>query len=128
MDMDNKTESLRNMAALLSEANGHRSRETVTIASGAGVLAAGMVLGKITASAKYIPSPAAQVAGKEGAETATAVLGHGVDATSADVEAVVIARDAEVKAAMLVYDASVDDATKISAKTTQLAAVGTIVR
>ena len=38
---------------ILSEANGQRSREAITIASGAGIIAAGTVLGKVTATGKY---------------------------------------------------------------------------
>lgn len=117
------TETPRDLGFLLSEGPRTLSRETVVIASGAGKLNAGTVLGKITASGKYIPSPAAQVAGKEGAETAVAVLGYEVDATSTDVQTVVIANDAEVKRPMLVFDPSVNDATKQTAKLTQLRAV-----
>lgn len=117
------TETPRDLAFLLSEANGYLSREPITIASGAGVLKAGTVLGKITASSKYVASPDALVVGKEGAETATAVLGYEVDATSADVETVGITNDAEVKDLMLVFDASVNDSTKRGTKLTQLRAV-----
>ena len=117
------TETPRDLGFLLSEGPRTLSRETVVIASGAGKLNAGTVLGKITASGKYIPSPAAQVAGKEGAETAVAVLGYEVDATSTDVQTVVIANDAEVKRPMLVFDTSVNDATKQTTKLTQLRAV-----
>lgn len=118
------TEGARDLAFLLSEGNGYQSREVVTIASGAGVLVAGTVLGKITASGKYWPSPDAEVVGKEGAEAAIAVLGYRVDATSADVtDAVAITNDAEVKDPMLIFDDSVDDDTKRAAKVTQLRAV-----
>jgi hypothetical protein len=41
---------------ILSEANGQRSREAITIASGAGIIAAGTVLGKVTATGKYLAS------------------------------------------------------------------------
>ncbi len=54
------------------ELNGNYSRETVTLKAGTNY-ALGSVLGKITATAKYRLSPAAQVAGDEGAETAAAV-------------------------------------------------------
>ncbi|CUX63296.1 head decoration protein [Agrobacterium leguminum] len=117
------TETPRDLAVLLSEANGYLSREVLTIASGAGKLLAGTVLGKVTASNKYVASPNASVVGKEGAETAVAILGYEVDATSTDVKAVCITNDAEVKNPMLVFDASVDDATKRAAKLTQLRAV-----
>lgn len=117
------TENARNLAFVLSEANGKRSREVLTIASGAGKVEAGTVIGKITASGKYIPSPNAEVTGSEGAETATAICGYTIDATSADVDVACITNDAEVKDPMLVFDDTVDNGTKRTAKLTQLAAV-----
>ena len=62
------------------ELNGNYCRETVTLKSGTNY-PLGSVLGKITASGKYRLSPAAQVVGDEGAETAVAVLIEAVDAT-----------------------------------------------
>lgn len=121
--METFTEKARNLAFLLSEANGYLSREVLTIASGAGVLEAGTVLGKITASSKYVPSPNAEVVGKEGAETGVAILGYGVDATDADVEVICVTNDAEAKEPMLLFEASVNDSTKRAAKLTQLRAV-----
>lgn len=126
--LETKTEGARNLAFVLSEGNGKISRDVVTIASGAGKLEAGTVLGRITASEKYVASPDAEIVGKEGAETAMAVLAYRVDATSEDVEAVVIARHAEVKEPMLVFDASVDNASKIAAKLEQLSAATIIAR
>lgn len=126
--METKIEGARNLGFVLSEANGSRSRGVATIASGAGKLEAGTVLGVVTASGKLVASPNAEVVGKEGAEAATSILAYAVDATDADAEAVIIERDAEVKAAELAYDASVNDATKKTAKATQLAAKGIIVR
>lgn len=121
--METKTEKARDLAFVLSEANGLLSREVLTIKSGAGVLEAGTVLGKITATGKHIPAPDAEVVGSEGAETAVAILGYGVDATDADVEAVCVTNDAEVKDPMLIFDDSVDDNTKRTAKLTELRAV-----
>lgn len=126
--LETKTEGARNLAFVLSEGNGKISRDVVTIASGAGKLEAGTVLGRITASENYVASPEAEVVGKEGAETAMAVLAYRVDATSEDVEAVVIARHAEVKEPMLVFDATVDNASKIAAKLEQLSAATIIAR
>lgn len=114
------TEQSRALGFVLSEANGHLSYDVLTIASGAGKLQAGTVLGKITASSKYIASPAAQVTGKEGAETASAILAYPVDATSADVTVPCMTNDAEVKLPELIFDASVNDATKRAAKVAQL--------
>ena len=122
--MESFSEKARPLAFLLSEANGLLSRDTVTIVSGAGKLEAGMVIGKITASGKYTASPNAQVTGSEGAETASAILAYPVDATDADVTAVVVNKDAEAKSPMLKFHTSVNDATKRNAKLTQLRAVG----
>lgn len=122
--MEKKTMGPRNLDFVLSEGNGNISYETVTIASGAGVLRPGTLLGQITASQKWAGSPNAETVGIEGAETAKAILAYGVDATSADQTAVVLRRDAEVKRDYLLFHASVDDATKISAKHSQLAAAG----
>lgn len=121
--METFTEKARNLAFILSEANGLQSRDVLTIAAGSGPLQAGTILGKITANGKYTASPNAQVAGLEGAETAVAVLGYGVDATNTDVEVVCITNDAEVKAPMLLAHASVSDAAKRTAKIAQLRSV-----
>lgn len=118
----------RNLAFLLSEAAGHRSRNTVTIARGSGKLAAGTVLGKVAHTGEYIPATDAEVTDREGAETAVAILAHGVDATGQAVETVAIDRDAEARLPMLSFDASVDDQTKTDAKIAQLNAVGIRVR
>lgn len=117
------TETPRDLAFVLSEANGMLSREPITVASGSGIVKAGTLLGKVTASSKYVPSPNASTVGKEGAETATAILAYEVDATSADVATVGITNDAEVKKPMLIYDSTVDDDTKKAAKLTQLRTV-----
>ena len=114
----------RNLDFVLSEGNGNISYETVTIASGAGKLVPGTVLGEITASKKWTASPSAEVVGIEGAETGKAVLAYGVDATAADQQAVIFRRDGEVKRDYLAFHESVNDAAKIAAKHAQLAAAG----
>jgi hypothetical protein len=89
----------------------------------------GAVLGRITASGKYRLSPAAQVVGDEGAETAVAVLIDGVDATAADTQGLVVARGPTiVSKAILAFDASVDLPAEIAAKHAQLAAAGIVPR
>lgn len=101
------------------------SREVVTIASGAGVLEPGEVLGEVTASSKFVPSPDT---GGDGSQTATAVLLTAVDATDADVVNVpVLARHAIVRSFGLSFDSSVDDAAKVATKHDQLKAVGILV-
>jgi hypothetical protein len=111
--------------AILSEANFHRSRDTIVIASGSGVIAPNTVLAKLDATGRYKPSTAT---GADGGQTAIAVNIYGVDATSADVPVAAITRDAEIKAYALTYDATVNDDAKKLAKRTQLAAVGIISR
>lgn len=127
--MSTSTEGPRNLAHILSEGNGNISRGLVTIASGQGELAAGTVLGKITATNKFAVSPNTAVVGIEGAETATCVLAYAVDATDADISgAIVTDRLAEMKGLQLIYHSSVDDAAKTTAKSVQLAASNIIVR
>lgn len=123
--MTTLTEKMHEGEAILSEANGHRSRDNVTMLSGSGVVKAGTVVGKITASGKYQPSPATDA---NGSGVANAVTIADVDATSADAVVAVIARDAEVNGDFLTYEATVDTAPEIAAKAVQLAAVGIIVR
>lgn len=123
--MTTLTEGRHAAEFVLSEANGGRSRESVTVGAGAD-LKAGTVVGIETASGEYLASPAT---GSTGEETAVAVLLYDANAASAAVDNVaVIARDAEVNGNILAYDASVDTAPEIAAKATQLAAVGIIVR
>ncbi|WP_142847236.1 head decoration protein [Telmatospirillum sp. J64-1] len=82
---------------LVSEANGSRSRESVIFAAGHAV-PAGAVLGRVTATGKYVPvSPAAE----DGSEKAAGISHAAVDATDADAPGVITARDAEVNAAEL---------------------------
>lgn len=109
---------------ILSEANGKRSRENITIASGAGKLPAGTVLGKVTSTGFYV---AYDNDATNGSQTAVGVLIAGVDATSSQVAAAMIARDAEVNENELVWD---DDngTSDINAGIADLANVGIIVR
>jgi hypothetical protein len=80
------------------------SRETVTIVSGAGVVTIGTMLGIITASGKY--SKATQ-AGVDGTAVPAGILLGTVDATSADVKAVVLKRGpADINANKIVFDSS----------------------
>jgi len=110
---------------VLSEANGGRSRDTITIVSGAGVVKVGTVLGKITASGKYTPSPAT---GADGAQTGAAVILYEVDATSADVAVAAIVRHAEVNKNLLVYEATVDQPAEKVTKNGELATAGILAR
>ena len=110
---------------IVSEAaNIYRSREQVIIASGSGVLKAGAILGKVTASGKYAPvNPAAS----NGTQTAAAILFEGCDATAEDVRRTITARDTEVHADVLIWPAGTTDPQKTTAMG-QLASSGIIGR
>lgn len=123
-----KSETPRNCGFVLSEANGNRSRDNVTLEGGftdAGVLKAGTVLGKLTSGGKYVASPAS---GADGSQTAVAVLLYETDISDGDVDAAVLSSDAEVNGGELEYEATVDTDNEIAAKATQLLAVGIKVR
>ena len=122
------TEGRHSTEGLLSEANFHRSRDNIVIAAGAGLIVAGMVLGKVTASGKYVPSANAEVTGEEGAEVGAAIALYNCDATSADQKVAAITRDAEWNGNTLSFDSTVNDAGKKATKVAQLAAKGIIAR
>lgn len=63
-----------------------RVTRLVTVASGSGALPAGAVLGRITASKRYALSVAMA---SDGSEAPRAILAEPVDATAADVQAIV---------------------------------------
>lgn len=107
---------------MISEANGHLSREKVTVDTG--VLKVGTVLGKITASGKYVQ---VNLAASDGSEVAAGILWDAVDATDADVIGVAHVRECEVNGAELVYPdgASQND---IDAINEALASLNIIVR
>ena len=101
------------------------TRETVTIASGAGKLEPGTVLGKITTGGKYtVLAPAAT----NGSQNAAGLLWDGVDATDADVPGVVILRGPAI---VNRHEVSLPDGAteaQITAATTALATIGIILR
>ena len=101
------------------------TRETVTIASGAGKLEPGTVLGKITTGGKFTGlAPAAT----NGSQTAAGILWAAVDATDADAPGVVILRGpAIVNRHEIVWPEGTTEA-QITAATTALAALGIILR
>ena len=115
---------------LVSEANGTRSREVVTIAQGH-KLPPGTVLGKVEATGKYVPVDPANGTGQgetpDGSQTAVAVLFAAVDTTEAEKPGVVTARDAEVADHALTWPAAITQPQK-TAELGQLAAVGIVVR
>lgn len=80
--------------------DGNLSRDNIVVASGAGVLLPGTVLGKITASGKYVQ---VDHTASDGSQNAAGILFGRVDATSADANAVMVSRHAEVRGSALIY-------------------------
>ena len=101
------------------------TRDTVTVASGAGKLEPGTVLGKITTGGKFTAlAPAAT----NGSQTAAGILWAGVDASAADTPGVVLLRGpAIVNRHEIVWPEGATEA-QITAATTALAALGLILR
>lgn len=122
------TEGTRNMEFLVSEANDWRSRDEVTVTVPANTtFAAGTILGKLTASGKFVRHNAGL---DTGAEDETAVLGFKLvngTGSAVDYSATVVARDSEVNGSDLTYEAGADGA-QITTSNAALAALGIIVR
>lgn len=112
---------------ILTEAMGKRSRDNVTVAfTAAAALAAGTVMGIITASGKWKPH---EDGASDGSEVAAGVLYDNVSADAAgDVVAVMLTRDAEVKRGALEWDATVSTPALENAAIDDLANAGIIVR
>ena len=114
MTYEKVTEGLHTAEFILSEGNGYRSRETVTLAEGESVKA-GELLGKITSGGEYAAwDPAAG----DGSETIAGISYAEVDATDAAASITAVVRDAEVDLGALVYpeensagDGGAEDAT-----------------
>ena len=101
------------------------TRETVTLASGAGKLAPGTVLGKITTGGKYTGlAPTAS----NGSQNAAGILWGMADATDADAPGVAVIRGpAIVNRHEIVWPEGATEA-QITTATTALAALGIILR
>jgi hypothetical protein len=101
------------------------TRETVTLASGAGKLAPGTVLGRITTGGKYtLLTPGAT----NGSQNAAGILWANVDTTDADAPGVVILRGPAIaNRHELVWPDGATEA-QITTATTALAALGIILR
>ena len=99
------------------------TRDTVTIASGAGKLEPGTVLGKITTGGKFT---ALVPAATNGSQNAAGLLWDTVDASTADAAAVVVLRGpAIVNRHELIWPDGATEA-QITAATTALATIGII--
>jgi len=117
-----------NASFIVSESSGYRSRDDVTVTVPATTTyAGGTILGKITASGKYVRHAAGATDGSEDEagvlyETLANTTGSGVDNAS-----VSMARDAEVNGSELTYEVGAD-AAQITASNLALKALGIIVR
>ncbi len=97
-------------------------RRAGTIKSGAGVIACGQVLGKVTATGKYtVLAPTAE----DGSEAAAAIAIAPVDATAADAETAILVRDAQIVPAQLTWPAGITTNQK-NAALVQLAALNIV--
>lgn len=112
-------------AFLLSEAQGQRSRDNITIAGGTGIVSPGSVLGRVTATGKYVVSAAGA---SDGSQVPAAINFYGADASAADAEVSAIVRDAEVNGHCLVYHADRDQPAEKAAAHDALKSFGIIVR
>ncbi len=120
-------EPIRPLEFLISEANGSRSRDQVTLTASQGDLVAGTVLAKVTATGNYIPYDDDANGGTPGAGVALAILCYPAPNSASTQAITVISRDAEVDAAALTWESS-NDSTEIAAGKADLAAVGIICR
>lgn len=115
---------------LVSEAHGYRSRESITVAKGAGKLPAGTVLGRLTAAVgdgkvgEFVPYVGG---GASGAGVFAAICYEPIDATAAAVNVTGVVRDAEIQRAALVFATGNDTAAQ-NAAFTGMAALGLALR
>lgn len=118
-----QTEAIHKSEGILSESNGKRSREEITVVSGQN-LGSMFVVGKVTASAKYAQYDNAAA---DGTQAAAGILIGAVDASSADAKGVILARDAEVDYDTLQWKSAMSQNDK-DAGVVDLTALGIIVR
>jgi len=126
--MATKTEGKHTGEFIVSEANGMRSRDKVTVTVPASTtFEPGTVLGQVAADSKFVQYDDAET---DGREDAAAVLYDelvNAEVSAADIEATVIIRDAEVRDADLVFATGTSAQDKLDAAA-DLKAIGIIVR
>jgi hypothetical protein len=86
------TSTNRLKAFVLSEGEGTISRENVTVTQNGSAIVSGTVMGKITATGKYIPYLAAAV---DGSQVAAGILYNYLPAATGDIKAVAFVRSCE---------------------------------
>ncbi|MFL9997972.1 head decoration protein [Paraburkholderia sediminicola] len=111
---------------LVSEANGHQSRDTIQLTGGVKVLA-GTVLGLLTSGASAGSWAPLNPAAADGSELAGGVLCGARDVTFADRAAVAVTRSAEVNTSELVWPSTATPA-QIATAIAQLQMHGILAR
>jgi hypothetical protein len=106
---------------LLSEANGARSRASVTLAAGQGITP-GEVLGSVAGVYEAL-----DLAANDGAQHAVGIAFYAAQTGAETEKLVIIARDAEVNQHCLTWPAAITTAQK-QAAIVELAALGIILR
>lgn len=117
------TERKRTGQYIASEANKYRSREEVVVTFPTDGLEPGTVLGKITATGKYVAHDNAL---SNGGQNAVAVLFEG-SSDAGDQNRTITARDSEVSENELIFKTGITDANKAAALV-NLASVGIVAR
>ena len=108
---------------LVSEANGHYSRDQVTLTGGVVVLA-GTVLGVQTATGFYAPL---NLTATDGSQTPAAIAYGQHDVTAANKQVTVVSRACEVNGSELIWPTGITP-TQITTATAALQAIGIIAR
>lgn len=125
--MASYSEPARALDFLISEANGHLSRENAVLTAAQPDLAAGTVMARVTATGNLVAYDDDANAGTPGAGIAVGILAYPAPANAATQQVMIIARQAEVQDELLVWEAS-NDAGEITAGKAELAALGIIIR
>lgn len=107
---------------IISEGRNHYSRDQITVDTG--VLVAGTVLGKITATGKFVILAPAAV---DGSQNAAGFLIYGCDAVAADQVVAGLTRHAQVNGLKITWPAGITNPQKATA-TAALAALGIVIR
>ncbi|WP_116082098.1 head decoration protein [Tropicimonas sp. IMCC34011] len=122
------TEGRRAADYLVSEANDWRSRDEVVVTVPANTtLVPGTILGKLTASGKFVRHNAALTTGAEDESGILMFPAVNTTGSAIDVTRTITARDAEVNGDDLTYEDGAD-AGQITTSNAALAALGIIVR
>lgn len=102
----------RPLEIIIDEPTGRHGRDNIILASGSGKVEAGTVVGKVTATGKFMPY---DNAASDGSEVAFGVTLYDADATSADALVSAITRESSLDIHQLKWKTGTDDAAKAAA-------------